>query len=95
MSDNLAKYLVENWKEFMWPAVLFAAVIAAGWVVRRVLFTRLRRWAASARTPIYNILIDSLHGTFLLWILILAIHLATEYSNLPRGVTATKPGNSR
>ena len=32
-------------------------------------------------------LVESLHGPILLWILILAIHLAVEYSDLPRGVT--------
>ena len=32
-------------------------------------------------------LIESLHGPLLLWILILAIHLAVEYSDLPRSVT--------
>ena len=78
---------MENWKELVWPAVLFAAVVAAGWLFRRVLFARLRRWSASTQTQIDDILIDSLHGPFLLWILILAIHLATEYSALPREVT--------
>jgi small-conductance mechanosensitive channel len=32
-------------------------------------------------------LVESLHGPLLLWILILAILLAAEYSDLPRGVT--------
>ena len=87
MNQHFAKYVVENWRELVWPAVLFVAVVASGWVLRRVLFTRLRRWSASTRTQIDNILIDSLHGPFLLWVLILAIHLATEYSDLPRGFT--------
>jgi small-conductance mechanosensitive channel len=87
MIRQIVKYLVENWDELVWPAVLFAAVVASGWLFRRVLFARLRRWADSTPTNIDNILIDSLHGPFLLWVLILAIHMATEYSALPRGVT--------
>jgi small-conductance mechanosensitive channel len=87
MPQQIAKYLMENWRELLWPVVLFAAVVAAGSVFRRVLFTRLRRWSASTRTQVDNILIDSLHGPFLMWILILAIHLATESSALPRGIT--------
>ena len=78
---------MENWRELAWPAVLFAAVVVAGWLFRRLLFTRLRRWAAATPTQVDDILVDSLHGPFLLWILILAIHLATEYSDLPRSVT--------
>src|ERR1700730_6372296 len=87
MIRNIAKYLVENWQALLWPAVLFAAVVALGWMFRRVVFTRLRRWAASTTTQVDDILIDSLHGPFFLWVLILAIHLATQYSALPREVT--------
>ena len=87
MIQQIAKYLVENWRELVWPAVLFAAVIVSGWLFRRIVFGRLSRWAASTRTQIDDILIDSLHGPFLVWVLILAIHLATEYSALPRSVT--------
>ena len=87
MIQQIAKYLAENWRELVWPAVLFAAVVVSGWVFRRVVFARLRRWAASTPTRLDNILVDVLHGPFLLWVLILAIHLATEYSALPRGVT--------
>ena len=87
MIPNIAKYLVANWTELVWPAVLFVAVLVAGWIFRRILFARLNRWASSTRTQMDNILIESLHGPFLLWILILAIHLATEYSALPRGFT--------
>jgi small-conductance mechanosensitive channel len=87
MNQHLMKYLVENWTEFVWPAAIFVAVVAVGSLFRRVMFNRLERWAATTRTQIDNILIDSLHGPFLLWVLILAIHLAAEYSDLPRGVT--------
>jgi small-conductance mechanosensitive channel len=87
MPQQIAKYLMENWRELLWPMALFAAVVVAGSVFRRILFTRLRRWSASTRTQVDYTPIDSLHGPFLMWILILAIHLATESSPLPRGVT--------
>jgi len=87
MNQHFMRYLVENWTEFVWPAAIFIAVIVAGSLFRRVVFNRLERWASTTRTQIDNILIDSLHGPFLVWILILAIHLAVEYSALPRGVT--------
>src|SRR5689334_21002346 len=87
MIEQIAKYLVANWEKLVWLAVLFASVLVAGWLFRRVVFGRLSRWASTTRTQIDNILIDSLHGPFLLWVLILAIHLATEYSALPREVT--------
>ena len=87
MNQHFMQYLVANWMEFVWPAAIFIVVVVAGSLFRRLLFGRLERWAATTRTQIDNILIDSLHGPFLLWILILAIHLAVEYSSLPRSVT--------
>jgi small-conductance mechanosensitive channel len=87
MIEQIAKYVVTNWWELAWPAVLFTSVVVLGWLFRRIVFNRLGRWAASTPTRIDNILIDVLHGPFFLWILILAIHVAVEYSDLPRGVT--------
>jgi len=87
MIQQIADYIMANWKELVRPAVLFAAVLVLGWLFHRIVFGRLRRWAASTKTRIDDILIDSFHGPFLLWILILAIHFATEYSSLPREVT--------
>ena len=87
MLHQIADYLVANWKELVRPAILFAAVVVLGWLLHHIVFGRLRRWAASTKTRLDDILIDSFHGAFMLWILILAIHLATEYSSLPREVT--------
>jgi small-conductance mechanosensitive channel len=87
MIEQIAKYLMENWRELLWPALLFAAVVVAGLVLRHILYARLRRSTASSSTRIDSMLVESLHGPILLWILILAIHLAAEYSDLPRGVT--------
>jgi small-conductance mechanosensitive channel len=84
---QIADYLLANWKELVRPAILFAAVVMLGWLFHHIVFGRLRRWAASTKTRLDDILIDSFHGAFMLWILILAIHLATEYSSLPREVT--------
>ena len=38
MIEQIAKYLMENWRELVWPAVLFAAVVVAGWVLRHILY---------------------------------------------------------
>jgi small-conductance mechanosensitive channel len=87
MIEQIAKYLTENWRELVWPVVLFAAVVVSGWVLRQLVYARIRRRATFTGIRIDHMLIESLHGPLLLWILILAIHLAAEYSDLPRGVT--------
>lgn len=87
MIEQIAKYLTGNWRELVWPVVLFAAIVVSGWLLRRILYARLRRSTGSTGTRIDNMLVESLHGPLLLWVLILAIHLAAEYSDLPRSVT--------
>src|SRR5439155_26564139 len=87
MFDRTIKYIVSNWLSLLWPLALFAGVGAAGWIVRRILFGRLRRLASKTGSPVCGVILDALHGPFLLWVLILAIHLATELSELPRGFT--------
>jgi small-conductance mechanosensitive channel len=87
MTNNIANFLVENWRELVWPVALFAGIVVLGWLLRRIVYARLRRSTGSTERRIDNLLIESLHGPFLLWILILAIHLSAEYSDLPRSVT--------
>jgi small-conductance mechanosensitive channel len=87
MIKNIADFLIENWRQLVWPVALFAAIVVLGWLLRRIVYARLRRSTGSTESRIDNLLIESLHGPFLLWILILAIHLAAEYSSLPRSVT--------
>lgn len=69
------------------PFLVFAAVLAAGWGVRRVLFARLRKWTQTTSTRFDEALLDSLHGPAFLWLVILAIYVATDVSQLPPAVT--------
>ncbi len=69
------------------PLAVFVAVISLGLVARRLLFTRLRKWAQSTATRVDETLLDALYSPFLLWIVILAIDVATDVSQLPRNVT--------
>ena len=80
----LLDYFPEPWRAWIVPLLVFVLVIAAGLVVRRVLFARLRKWAQSTTTRFDETLLDSLYGPFLLWILILAIDVAADVAQLPR-----------
>jgi small-conductance mechanosensitive channel len=68
----------------VWPAGLFLGVVVLGWAFRRILFARLHRWTATTSTSMDDVIVDSLHGPFLLWIVILGIYAATEFSELPQ-----------
>jgi len=81
------EFLTTEWLSLLWPALLFLGMLAAGWAFRSILFKRLRRWSAKTSTSIDDVFVDSLHGPFLMWMVILAIYVATEFSKLPRAFT--------
>ena len=44
MIQRALAYVNQEWVNLLWPASLFLGVIVAGWAIRRILFSRLRRW---------------------------------------------------
>lgn len=65
------------------PILLFAAVFAAGLILRRIVFRALRNWSARTESQLGNLLTGTLKGPVVLWTLMLALHVATRNSALP------------
>jgi small-conductance mechanosensitive channel len=84
---QFANFISRNWRALALPAGVLVSVFALGWFVRRLLFRSLRAWAQRTRTQLDDLVIRTLYGPFLLWVLILALHLATQSSDLPVLVT--------
>lgn len=61
--------------------VLFATLIL-GYILRKILFNRLSRWAKNTKSNIDDIIIAAIRGPFILWCLMLGIYLALEFSSL-------------
>jgi small-conductance mechanosensitive channel len=66
------------------PLILLFGTVLAGLVVRRMLFRVIRKWAARTESNLDVLLMHSLRGPIVLWSLILGLHLATQYSEIPR-----------
>jgi len=79
----IAAFLAQHWADLLWPAAIFVGVLLAGLVTRRVVFKHLRAWAGKTESKLDDVLMESLHGPVLLWVIILGIHLATDLSKLP------------
>src|SRR5579863_6111975 len=65
------------------PVGVLLATLAAGFLVRSLLFRALRRWAGGAEGRVDRVLTKSLSGPILIWSLILGIYFATESLVLP------------
>lgn len=68
----------------IWPALLLAATMLAGFVVRKLLFRAVSGWAKSDNSRVDVIVQETLGGPLILWALILGAHLALQNSGMPR-----------
>lgn len=83
--DELLQILPQPWRSLAIPFLVFLIVVGVGLIVRRIAFTRLRKWATSS-ARVDSSLVDTLHGPSLMWVLILGIYAATDTSALPPNV---------
>lgn len=65
------------------PIGLFIAVFLAGWVLRGIVIRGLERWAQRSTTQVDDLVVDAVRKPFVLWILILALLVATRSSEVP------------
>jgi len=79
--------LMHDPMELARPAMIFAAVLAAGWLVRWMVLRAVRAWIARTSSRAGLILNEALRGPLLIWALILALHTAIQLSGLPEKVT--------
>lgn len=75
--------LTTNWTRLAAPCAVFAVVFAVGWMVRGALFRVLGEWAAKSKARFDDVLIAALRGPFLLWVTMLALHLAVQSADPP------------
>lgn len=69
------------------PLCLLLATLAVGYLVKRLLFRALHRWAARTSSKVDQVLTQSLGGPIMIWSLILGIYYATESLDLPERST--------
>jgi small-conductance mechanosensitive channel len=69
--------------DLVMPACLLLATLAIGYLVRRLLFRALHRWADATSTKVDEVFTKSLGTPIMIWSLILGIYFATEALDLP------------
>jgi small-conductance mechanosensitive channel len=65
------------------PACLLLAMLAAGYLVKRLLFRALHRWGERTSSNVDLVLTRSISGPIMIWSLMLGIYFATETLDLP------------
>lgn len=73
----------QDWHIWAVPLGILVAVMLIGWVTLRFLFRTLEDWTQRSTSDLDNLVVRALRGPFLLWVIILGLHLATQASQLP------------
>ena len=81
-------FFVRHWKELAIPAAVLGVTLLAALIARRIVFRALNRWTTRTRSDIDNMTVDALRAPFMLWALMLGIHLGVQVSVLPGNVTS-------
>ena len=86
--EALRRFLLFDWTKLIIPFGVFVIILIAGFIVKRLLFRALRRWAGHTQTRADDIFIHAFSGPFIIWVLMLGIHLAAQSSELQASATA-------
>jgi small-conductance mechanosensitive channel len=74
---------MNNPADLLVPLIIFLVTLAVGWAARRIVRGVMRGWIARTSSRPARILADAVHGPFMMWVVILAVHLAVQSSDLP------------
>jgi small-conductance mechanosensitive channel len=73
-------------RQLLAPVLVIAVTLIIGLVARRLIFAALTRWAKKTTSQIDDIIVAAIRGPFLIWVLMLSIHLAAQCSSLPKDI---------
>ena len=80
---SVEQFIVHHPGELVVPSLVLVATLIIGWIVKGIVFRFLRRWAEHRRSHAPTSIIQALRGPFMIWVLMLGLHLAAQSSNLP------------
>ena len=81
--DSSLAFIEQNWNSLLPPLGVMAAIFLLGLALRNSLFRLLRQWAAGKASKADRFVIDAVRGPFMIWVLMLGVHLGVQSSKLP------------
>jgi small-conductance mechanosensitive channel len=81
---NQSLFVVQKLFEFIIPLMIFLTTLILGYILRKILFSRLSIWAEKTKFEFDDIIISAAKCPFIIWCLMLAIYFALETSRLPQ-----------
>lgn len=72
--------------EIFTPLIVFLIILITGFILRKILFSRLSSWAEKTESKIDDIIISAIKTPFVIWFLMLGIYFALRISKLPENL---------
>jgi small-conductance mechanosensitive channel len=85
--STIREFLLHEWMKLVVPLGALVVTLAIGYAAKRILERALSAWTARLKSPAAAMAASAILGPFMVWVLILAIRLAMESSELPPRVT--------
>lgn len=79
LTQNAGKLL-----DIMIPLGVFLVTLILGYVLRRILFRHLSKWAENTKSKLDDIIVAAAKGPFIIWCVMLGIYFALGISKLPQ-----------
>jgi small-conductance mechanosensitive channel len=73
-------------RELAVSLAIVAGFVIGGYIIRKILFQRLAKWAKNTSTQIDDIVISSIRGPFIIWFLLIGLSVGLEMSKYPEHV---------
>src|SRR5215831_17532176 len=84
---TIEEFIRHDPMQLITPLVVLVITLAVGRLLKGIVFKILRRWVAHSKSHVATIILRALDSPFMIWVLILGLHLATQSSELPRNWT--------
>src|SRR6266481_6628062 len=81
--ETSIRFIQQHWSALLGPLIVAGVTVLIGFVTRNIVFRILRSWAAGTDRKFDDMLVEALYSPFMIWVLMLALHLGTQTSTLP------------
>jgi len=81
--NSAIAFFTEHWSSLILPFGVIGITLLFGFAIRNSVFRLLRQWASSNASKFDEVVIEAVRGPFMIWVLMLALHLGVQTSKLP------------
>ena len=75
---TIEQFIRHDPMQLVLPLLVLAATLGVGRLLKGIVFKILRRWVARTQSPAATTVTQALDGPFMIWVLILGLHLASQ-----------------